>query len=134
MNGIKERFYRFMIGRYGTDKLGQFLIGAAFILLAAGFLTRIYWFELAAFLFLTVCYIRMFSKNTGKRLGENQRFERILFNGQEKYKKWRFKLQQKKKYHIYKCPECGQKIRIPRGKGKLSIHCPKCKTDFIKKS
>ncbi|WP_124067350.1 hypothetical protein [Clostridium sp. E02] len=134
MNGIKERLYRFMIGRYGTDKLGQFLIGAAFILLAAGFLTRIYWFELAAFFVLTVSYIRMFSKNIGKRLGENQRFERILFNGQEKYKKWRFKFQQFKKYHIYKCPKCGQKIRIPRGKGKLSIHCPKCKTDFIKKS
>ncbi|MEY8354534.1 hypothetical protein AALB39_14420 [Lachnospiraceae bacterium 54-53] len=116
------------------DKLGQFLNGAALIFLAAGLLIRNPWVNVAAAVCLIICYYRMFSKNMGRRFRENQKFERIRFRVSEKFRKWRFKLNQARDYHIYKCPGCGQKIRVPRGKGKVSIHCPKCSTDFIKKS
>ena len=36
--------------------------------------------------------------------------------------------------HLYRCPSCGQKVRVPRGKGRISIHCPKCQRDFIKRT
>ena len=134
MNRFRERFARFMIGRYGADKLGQFLIGTAFVFIAAGVLTRSLWIDIAATACLILCYYRMFSKNVGKRFRENQKFERILFRISEQFRRWRFQLKQTREYHIYKCPNCGQKIRIPRGKGKISIHCPKCNTDFRKKS
>lgn len=134
MNRFRERFARFMIGRYGADKLGQFLIGTAFVLIAAGVLTRNLWVDIAATACLILCYFRMFSKNVGKRFRENQKFERILFQVSERFRRLRFQLKQAREYHIYKCPNCGQKIRIPRGKGKISIHCPKCNSDFRKKS
>lgn len=134
MNGFREHFQRFMVGRYGMDRLGHFLNGAAFVIIAAGFFSRIRLLDMAGMVFLILCYFRMFSKNIGKRFQENQKFERIWFRISEAFRKWRFKLQQSRKFHIYKCPSCGQKIRIPRGKGKISIHCPKCGTDFIKKS
>ena len=134
MNGFRERFTRFMIGRYGMDRLGQFLNAVACVFLAAGLFSRSSWVNIAALVFLFLCYFRVFSKNSGKRFEENQKFERIWFRISEVFRRCRFKLQQSRKYHIYKCPNCRQKIRIPRGKGKISIHCPKCGIDFIKKS
>ena len=76
----------------------------------------------------------MFSRNISKRYQENQAFLRMSFRVREPLKKWQFRFRESRQYHIYKCPSCGQKIRIPRGRGRVSIHCPKCGTDFIKKS
>ena len=87
--------------------------------------------ELAGIVFL---YFRMFSRNISKRYQENQAFLRMTFRVREPLKKWQFRFRESRQYHIYKCPSCGQKIRIPRGRDRVSIHCPKCGTDFIKKS
>lgn len=134
MNRFRENLGRFMVGRYGYDRLGRFIMGAAVAFIVIGLFVRGPWPDAAAVICLVLCYFRMFSKNVRKRFEENQKFERIWFRISEKIKKWRFNLRQFREYHIYKCPGCGQKIRVPRGKGKVSIHCPKCSTDFIKKS
>ncbi len=134
MNQLRERMTRFMIGRYGIDRLGQFLLTVGMIILAVNLFVRNYALSLVVMVVLIVCYYRMFSRDINKRYGENQKFERMRFRVTEKFKKVKFRTLQMKDYHIYKCPSCGQKIRIPRGKGKISIHCPKCSTDFIKKS
>ena len=41
---------------------------------------------------------------------------------------------QRKEYRIFKCPKCGQKLRVPRGKGKIAIRCRKCGEEFIRKT
>ncbi len=134
MNQMRDQFIRFMTGRYGADKLGRFLTAAAFVLFVAGLFIRNPLVDFIAAAVLLISYYRMFSKNIRKRFEENQKFERFCFKITETFRRWRFRFQQGMKFHIYKCPGCGQKIRVPRGKGKIKIHCPRCNTDFIKKS
>ena len=134
MKRLKEKIDRFMIGRYGMDRLNQFLAILVLILVAVDLFTHskvIYWLELIG---LVLFYFRMISKNFKAREKENQIYLRLYLKAQDMGMKWEFRFEQARKYHIYKCPNCGQKIRIPRGKGRISIHCPKCNIDFIRKS
>lgn len=131
---MKEKFRQFMAGRYGADDLGKFMIGltAVFIVLNLFFHHSV--FSLFAALSLIVCYYRMFSKNIAKRSAENGKY---LFYRQKYlgiFTKKKNQLLDRKTHHIYKCPQCRQKIRIPKGKGMIEIRCPKCRTIFKKKS
>lgn len=123
---MKEKFYRFMQGRYGNDPLNRFLMILSLTAMLLSILWKPQFFAIAVAL-LGWGYYRMFSRKVYTRAGENQRYldirDGILG-----------KLKQRKDYHIYKCPGCGQKVRVPRGKGKIEIHCPKCGKDFIKRS
>lgn len=130
---MKERFYRFMQGRYGNDQFNRFLM----ILALAAMVLSILWkpqLYLAALVLLGWGYYRMFSRKVYSRAMENQKYlairERVLC----RLRREKRQLEQRKEYHIYKCPGCGQKVRIPRGKGKVEVHCPKCGKDFIKRS
>ena len=138
MNRFREKLQRFMIGRYGMDQLGRFLFGVLCVLVVLNLFIRfgplgllVNALELAVIILL---YFRMFSRNVNRRWQENQAYLRMQFYVSEYFKKLRFRFSEGRKYRIFKCPSCGQKVRIPRGHGRVSIHCPKCGTDFIKRS
>ena len=124
----------FMAGRYGADQLSRFLLGVVVVCLVVNLFTRWQALYLASLVVLGVCYFRMFSKNYAKRSAENQRYLEATGNVRGWFTKRRNRIAQSKDYHIYKCPSCGQKIRIPRGKGRICITCPKCGREFEKKS
>ena len=131
---MKEKFYRFMQGRYGSDDLSKFLTGLGMALIILNILTRSKIFNLLFWFCLFYSYFRMFSKNYSARYAENQKF--LGLKNQFKYKLENHKKlhEQKKIYHIYSCPYCKQKIRIPKGKGTIIVTCPKCKQEFGKRS
>jgi len=134
MIGMKDKLRRFMMGRYGIDDLGRFLLGMALIILLMSrfFLrTALYAVSLSV---LIIVYYRIFSKNINSRYRENQAFLNYKNKLINFIRKQKYIFKQRRIYRIYKCPGCGQKIRIPKGKGMVQITCPKCKTDFIRKS
>lgn len=131
---MREKIQRFMIGRYGVDQFGRFLLWAAIVCMFLDILFRIRGINWLALLLLIFAYFRILSRDISRRYQENQKYLGYEFRVREKLKRWKFRVQEMKHYHIYRCPSCGQKIRIPRGRGRVSIHCPKCGTDFIKKS
>ena len=123
-----------MYGRYGVDSLGKFLVALAFITIILGNITDKGIFSLISWVLLFYAYYRMFSKQVYKRASENQ----IFLSKTSKIRGWFYKeknlMAQRKTHRIYKCPTCKQKIRVPKGKGRIEICCPKCNTKFIKKS
>lgn len=42
--------------------------------------------------------------------------------------------QERKHFKFFKCPACHQKIRVPKGKGRIEITCPRCGEKFVKKT
>ena len=131
---MKERMQRFMAGRYGNDQLNQFIFIVAIISMVLEIITRQSLFYTLTLVLLILAYVRVFSRNINKRYEENMEFLQKKDAILNKFRKQKYYAAQRRNFHIYTCPQCKQKIRIPKGKGKISITCPKCRTSFIKKS
>ena len=137
LDRLRYRLAVFMQGRYGSDNLNRFLLGVWFLFIILNIIFRIPYGIVVELVFLAVIYFRMFSKNIPARYKENQVYLKL------KYRVTGFfgrigknvkALLPNSQYHIYKCPGCKQKIRIPRGKGNIIVRCPKCGQEFRKKS
>ncbi len=126
MERIRNFLRHFMLGRYGTDKLNMAILCAGVVCSALTLLLR--WPLLSLILTVTayglmiIAIFRMLSRNTYKRYQENKRYLRLLERLKDREHKY------------FDCPRCRQPVRVPRGKGKISITCPKCKEKFIKKT
>ena len=131
---MKERMQRFMAGRYGNDQLNQFIFIVAIISMVLEIITRQSLFYTLTLVLLILAYVRVFSRNINKRYEENMKFLQKKDAILNKFRKQKYYAAPRRNFHIYTCPQCKQKIRIPKGKGKISITCPKCRTSFIKKS
>ena len=123
---LSAGFRQFMTGRYGTDKLNMWILGAGVIVCLVSLFMP---WAIVKLILTLVSYglmfwaiFRCFSRNTYKRYRENRRFLMLLD---------RFK---DREHRYFDCPRCRQPVRVPRGKGKIAITCPKCKEKFIKKT
>ena len=131
---MKERMQRFMAGRYGNDQLNQFIFIVAIISMVLEIITRQSLFYTLTLVLLILAYVRVFSRNINRRYEENMKFLQKKDAILNKFRKQKYYAAQRRNFHIYTCPQCKQKIRIPKGKGKISITCPKCRSSFKKNS
>ncbi len=116
---------RFMMGRYGTDKLNTtILVTGVIISLASVFVGGLVGLGLTmvAYGLMFWAIFRCFSRNTYRRYRENRRFLMLLDRIKDR------------EHKHFDCPKCRQPVRVPRGKGKISITCPKCREKFIRKT
>lgn len=131
---MKDKLHKFMMGRYGADNLSRFLLILSFLLLIFSLIFRKNIFSLLALALLIWNYTRMLSRNCNKRYQENGKYLQLKYQLQNYAVKNKSASRQKKTHHIYHCPKCRQKVRVPKGKGKICITCPSCKKEFFKKS
>lgn len=133
MGILRNKLQNFMQGRYGVDALNKCLLVVALICAVVSMFTwRI--FYLLGLCIIVYVYFRMFSKNYEKRYRENRAFINARNQVTAFFRRQKSMMTQRKTHHIYKCARCKQKIRIPKGRGKIVVTCPKCKYEFQKKS
>lgn len=131
---MRERMQGFMAGRYGTDQLSKVILWISLACLAVSMFTRLNVFYILGLVLLIYTYYRMFSRNVAKRYAENQKYLNWRYGFAVKRNKRKVHWEQRKIYRFYKCPQCRQKVRVPKGKGKVAITCPKCRMEFVRKS
>lgn len=127
---IGHWFRRIMVGRYGVDQLNTFLIILSFCISLFPYLIT----NIITYILLIIIFWRMFSKKIYKRQKENLVFLRFWLPVKRFFKDLFRKQPDRKTHKYYRCPKCKQRVRVPRGKGKISITCPKCNTKFVKKT
>ena len=134
MRNFFSRFFQGRYGSYGTDRFTRFLLILAVINLLISVCTPLGFLYYVAIAIMGYGFYRLCSRNITLRYKENSIYESITGKITGVFKRTRSEFDQRRNYHIYTCPNCSQKIRIPRGKGQIIIRCPKCMTEFKKKS
>lgn len=131
---FRDRFANWMSGRNGMDELARFESGLVLVLLIISLFSRLGLLYIVALAVMIHMYYRMFSRNVSKRYEENQKFLNLRYNSTVEWNKKKKHFAQRKTYCFFKCPQCKQEVRVPRGHGKICITCPKCRTEFIKRT
>ena len=134
---FRENFNAFMGNRYGADQFGRFLSVFALILLVVSFFVpglagRI--ISVIVLLILAYCIFRMFSKNTVRRNKENIAYLKVKNWFVSRFVNIRRRFKDRKTHRYFKCHTCKTSVRVPKGKGKIRITCPRCASTFIRKS
>ena len=123
---IRSGLQNFMRGRYGSDKLNTFLLIVGVVISILSMITGngivSFVLTLIAYFLMGLVIFRTLSRNTYKRYRENRKYLMLLQRIKDR------------EHRYYDCPKCRQQVRVPRGKGKIMITCPKCKEKFPAKS
>jgi hypothetical protein len=129
-----NQFRRFMYGRYGFDPLTRDMVILSMLITLTASLTR--WMPLYALSYLLLLYalFRTFSRNIQKRSKENMVYYKITGSFRKRLHDDILILIGTKTHKFYRCSKCKQTIRVPRGKGKICITCPKCRNEFVRKT
>lgn len=127
---FREKLQRFMLGRYGNDYLNRFLLIAALVLVIISMFARSGWLTLFVWALLLVAWFRMLSRNTVRRQHENM----VYWRYRERVRKFlvyqRSRWRDRKTHRYFDCPQCRAHLRVPKGKGRVSIRCNKCGHEF----
>ena len=130
---IRNAIQRLMYGRYGNDPLNLFLMGLYLLLYLVFLFTRLELLYMVSFVLLAVTLFRLLSRNIERRRMENARFMRAA-GPLLSWLRTRRTMRRDKEHVYFKCPSCGQRLRVPRGRGKITVTCRSCGASFQEKS
>lgn len=115
---------RFFMGRNGFDALSGVLLGGAVLFsVLYRFFPKAFLLAVAGVALIVWAFFRIMSTKVIVRQAENERFLDLFYrltSGRPVTG-----------YRYFKCPSCGQKVRVPKGRGRIAITCPRCNAAFI---
>lgn len=121
-----------MVGRYGIDDFGKFLLIFGLVVSILGRFIPFVW--LLSYAVLGYAIFRALSKKIHLRMGENRKYLVYQNKAIMWYQKVKQRFDQRKTHKYFKCTACKQTVRVPKGRGKIKITCPKCQNSFVKKT
>ena len=130
---IRRYMARFMAGRYGGDQLNLLLIALYLLFYVVYLFTRLIPFEALALILIILSLYRSLSRNLARRRAENTRFLQIVRPVARRWSAFRARAHDRE-HRYFKCPNCGQQMRVPRGKGRITVHYRSCGAVFEEKS
>ncbi|MDR5658428.1 hypothetical protein RH915_02890 [Serpentinicella sp. ANB-PHB4] len=125
---------KFMYGRSGGDQLSIFLFCISILLTLVGQIVGISLLIMISYIPLGIAIYRIFSKDVQKRRMENYKFAILMSPLYAKFKKVQNRITCAKTHKYFKCTKCKTALRVPKGKGKIMVTCPKCKLKFSRKT
>ncbi|KJS21717.1 MAG: Zn-finger containing protein [Clostridiaceae bacterium BRH_c20a] len=125
---------KFMMDRYGVDQFSMALLILSVLLALIAQIIRLPLLAFISYIPLGLCIYRMLSRNIAKRSMENYKFFMLISPLYSWFKKTQSGIKTLKTHRYFKCPNCRSTLRLPKGKGKIIINCPKCKTKFEKET
>lgn len=123
-----------MIGRYGQDELGKFILYLTLILLVINLFVKTSALSAVALMLIFYSYYRIFSRDTSARYSENKKFLDTIEPLRRKFFTSKNKYENRKVYKYIKCPSCKLEMKVPKGKGRIKVTCKSCGNKFIIKS
>lgn len=126
MQRLSAALRSFMAGRYGTDRLNMVILTVGLVACLISMFIQVPQVNLLltaiSYALMIWAIFRSLSRNTYKRYQENRKFSQLLDRVRDR------------QHRYFECPKCRQPVRVPRGKGKISITCPRCREKFIRKT
>ena len=129
-----ERFARFMYGRYGNDNLNRFLTITSLIILVISLIPVLWFLWFLALGLMIWSSFRCYSRNIYKRRRENERYLKLIQPIKNFSRLQKNKRRDRKTHRYFKCKHCRAVLRVPKGKGKITVTCRSCKASFQEKS
>ena len=131
---IRNFLRNFMAGRYGPDHLNVAMIIVSLVLSLLNGIFKLAPIMYISYAILALAIFRMLSRNIVRRRAENDRFIRYWWPVRTRVSRAFANIRYGKTHRFLKCPSCGNTLRVPKGKGKIQITCPKCGERFVKKT
>lgn len=127
---FNERLQEFMRGRNGADDIVRVCVFVGLAFAVVYIFVPVWWLSAIAFLFVIYAWWRMLSRNVAARARENERFMAALGPMRPWVSSPLGTLRDRRSHKVLTCPSCGQRLRVPRGKGRLKVRCRRCGTSF----
>lgn len=126
----QRRLMEWLRGRQGPDDLAVFSVNLAIVIVLVNVFARTGWLGWVGLALVAYAMFRIQSRNLGARARENEAFLRALGPARPWVQNPRAAWAELRAYKHVRCNSCRQRVRVPRGKGRLRVTCPRCKTKF----
>ncbi|MGI6755115.1 MAG: BRcat domain-containing protein [Atopobiaceae bacterium] len=134
MDNQGDKITEWLRDRNGVDVISNISVAVAILVIVINLFVHASTLSLVAIALLLYAGFRISSRNVNARREEVEHLMVILGPAAAWVKDPKAAMKEAKEYRHLSCPTCGQRVRVPRGKGKVRVTCPKCKNKFDAKA